>query len=50
MGSSVLIILAVFLYGLVHSILALPWAKARAHQWFGPTADRWYRLGITCSG
>ena len=50
MGPPLLIILAVFVYGLVHSILALPWAKRRARQWFGPTADRWYRLGYNLFG
>jgi len=50
MSSPFLIILAVFLYGLVHSLLALPWAKRRASQWFGPAADRWYRLGYNLFG
>jgi len=50
MSSPFLIILAVFLYGLVHSLLALPWAKRRARQWFGPAADRWYRLGYNLFG
>jgi protein-S-isoprenylcysteine O-methyltransferase Ste14 len=39
-----LIILSVLLYGLVHSFLAALGTKARAREWFGPGADRWYRL------
>lgn len=44
------ILLAVFIYGLVHSILASLGAKARARQWLGPAADRWYRLGYNIFG
>ena len=45
MVASILIILiAVTLYSLVHSLLASLWAKARARRWFGKLADRWYRL------
>jgi protein-S-isoprenylcysteine O-methyltransferase Ste14 len=44
MKSPVLISLAAALYALVHSLLATLGAKARARQWFGPAADRWYRL------
>jgi len=50
MSSPLLIILAVFLYGVVHSLLALPRAKALARRWFGPAADRWYRLGYNLFG
>ena len=50
MSSPLLIILAVFLYGLVHSLLASPRAKALARQWFGPAADRWYRFGYNLFG
>jgi protein-S-isoprenylcysteine O-methyltransferase Ste14 len=39
-----LILLTVFLYGLVHSLLASLWAKAQARRWFGPSVDRWFRL------
>jgi protein-S-isoprenylcysteine O-methyltransferase Ste14 len=39
-----IILLAVFIYGLLHSILASLWAKAQARHWFGPVADRWFRL------
>jgi protein-S-isoprenylcysteine O-methyltransferase Ste14 len=39
-----LIILTVFLYGLVHSLLASLWAKAQARRAFGSQADRWFRL------
>lgn len=50
MVSPLLIILAIFLYGLVHSLLATPRAKALARQLFGPGADRWYRLGYNLFG
>jgi len=39
-----IILLTVFIYGLVHSLLASLWAKAQARRWFGPSADRWFRL------
>ena len=39
-----IILLTVFVYGLVHSLLASLWAKAQARRWFGPAADRWFRL------
>ncbi len=38
------IILAMGVYGLVHSLLAGQLAKALARRWFGPSSDRWYRL------
>jgi hypothetical protein len=38
------ILLATWLYGLIHSSLASLFAKAKARQWLGPAADRWYRL------
>lgn len=44
------ILSAVFVYGLVHSILASQGAKARARNWLGPAADRWYRLGYNIFG
>jgi protein-S-isoprenylcysteine O-methyltransferase Ste14 len=47
---SVTIILAVLLYGLVHSFLAALGTKARARAWFGPGADRWYRLFFNVFG
>jgi protein-S-isoprenylcysteine O-methyltransferase Ste14 len=50
MESALLILLAVFVYGLVHSVLASLGAKARARQWFGPATDRWYRLGFNIFG
>ena len=43
-ASIALILLAVAVYGFVHSLLATFWAKARAREWIGPGADRWYRL------
>lgn len=39
-----IILLAVLVYGFVHSLLASLAAKARARQWFGPGVCRWYRL------
>jgi len=39
-----IILLAVFSYGLLHSILASSRAKAQAHRWLGPQTERWYRL------
>lgn len=43
-SSSILILLAVFIYGLVHSLLASLWAKEQTRRWFGGLADRWYRI------
>lgn len=40
-----LILLAVLAYGLLHSLLASLKTKARARHWFGPTTDRWFRIG-----
>jgi methanethiol S-methyltransferase len=44
MGSFWIVLLAVLVYGGVHSFLASLWAKARARRWFGKLADRAYRL------
>jgi len=44
MLSAIIILLSVGLYGLVHSILASLRAKSLARGWFGPPADRTYRL------
>lgn len=49
-SSALLILLAVGLYGLVHSFLASLRVKARARQWIGPAADRWYRLAFNLFG
>lgn len=47
MGASPwLVLLAVGLYGLLHSLLASLWAKARARQAFGSASERWYRLAF----
>lgn len=43
--SVLLILLAVLVYGAVHSLLASLWAKAHARRLFGSLADRLYRLG-----
>lgn len=40
-----LILFATGAYGLVHSWLASHQAKALAHRWLGPSADRIYRMG-----
>jgi protein-S-isoprenylcysteine O-methyltransferase Ste14 len=39
-----LVLLAVLLYGTLHSFLASLSAKARLRQWLGVQTDRWYRL------
>jgi len=39
-----IILLAVLIYVLVHSLLATLGTKARLRKWFGPGVDRWYRL------
>lgn len=44
MLSFVLILVSVALYGLVHSVLASLWAKARARSLLGPLGQRTYRL------
>lgn len=46
MRSFVIILLAVFVYSLFHSILASLWVKARARAWFGLETERWYRLAF----
>ncbi len=42
--AAALTLIAVGLYGALHSLLATHWAKALARQLLGPTADRLYRL------
>jgi protein-S-isoprenylcysteine O-methyltransferase Ste14 len=39
-----LILLSVFIYGFIHSLLATLRVKERARRAFGPSTDRWYRL------
>lgn len=39
-----IILLAVLVYGVVHSALATIGFKSRLRSWLGPGADRWYRL------
>lgn len=46
----ILTILAVFLYGLLHSVLASRSAKSWAEQSFGPVAGRVYRLVFNAIG
>ncbi len=41
---SIGILFLIAIYGALHSALASQTAKAQARQWFGPAADRWYRL------
>jgi methanethiol S-methyltransferase len=38
------ILLAILLYGLIHSLLASLQAKALARRWFGTASNRWFRL------
>jgi protein-S-isoprenylcysteine O-methyltransferase Ste14 len=45
MLSPILIFLAALLYSLLHSLLASLGVKALVRRWFGPPADRFYRLG-----
>lgn len=45
-----MILLAVGLYGLVHSLLASLGVKARARRAFGPASDRYYRLAFNLFG
>ncbi len=45
-----IILFSVLVYGFVHSLLATLAAKARARQWFGPGAERWYRLAYNTFG
>jgi protein-S-isoprenylcysteine O-methyltransferase Ste14 len=39
-----IILLAVFSYGLLHSILASARVKAQFRRWFGAKTDQWFRL------
>jgi protein-S-isoprenylcysteine O-methyltransferase Ste14 len=50
LGSQLIILFAVFGYGLVHSLLASSGAKRRARKWFGSGVDRWYRLAYNFFG
>jgi protein-S-isoprenylcysteine O-methyltransferase Ste14 len=45
-----IILVAVFIYGFVHSLLATVGTKARLRKWFGPGVDRWYRLAYNTIG
>ncbi len=42
--SFILILLAIFVYGLIHSILASLKVKALSRRWFGPASERVYRV------
>ena len=48
--AALLTLLAVALYGGLHSLLASRWAKARARRSLGPTAGRLYRLAYNVLG
>ena len=48
--SSLVLIFAIFVWGLVHSLLATVVTKARVRKWFGPGSDRWYRLAYNMIG
>jgi protein-S-isoprenylcysteine O-methyltransferase Ste14 len=39
-----LILLAVLVYGLLHSILASLTIKSHTREWIGPVTDRWFRV------
>ena len=43
-SSSLVIIIAIFLWGFVHSLLASFASKERIHRWFGAGSSRWYRM------
>lgn len=49
-GSFVWILLAVAAYGVLHSLLASLWLKARARHWLGPAGERFYRLFFNAAG
>ncbi len=40
-----IVLLVVLVYGLLHSMLASLWLKARARHWLGSLGERWFRLG-----
>ena len=42
--SFILILLAVFVYGFIHSVLASDKVKALSRRWFGPASERAYRV------
>jgi protein-S-isoprenylcysteine O-methyltransferase Ste14 len=48
--SSLVLLFAIIIWGLVHSLLATVATKARIRQWFGPGSDRWYRLAYNMIG
>ena len=48
--SSLVLIFSIVVWGFVHSLLASVATKARVHQWFGPSSDRWYRLAYNMIG
>ena len=45
-----IILLAVLVYGFVHSTLAAIGVKARVRGWLGAGVDRWYRLAYNTFG
>jgi protein-S-isoprenylcysteine O-methyltransferase Ste14 len=44
MTGPLITLLAVFVYGALHSLMASPWAKRLVRQAIGPASDRLYRL------
>lgn len=48
--AALLTLLAVALYGALHSLLASRWAKAGARRGLGPSAERFYRLAYNLIG
>jgi protein-S-isoprenylcysteine O-methyltransferase Ste14 len=49
-AAALITLLAVALYGALHSLLASRWAKAGARRGLGPSADRFYRLTYNLIG
>jgi protein-S-isoprenylcysteine O-methyltransferase Ste14 len=43
-AAPLVVLLAVLIYGFVHSLLATMGIKARLRKWFGAGVDRWYRI------
>jgi protein-S-isoprenylcysteine O-methyltransferase Ste14 len=50
MTGSWITILAVAVYGALHSLMASRWAKNGVRRAFGPASDRWYRLAFNLLG
>ena len=44
LSSAFVLLLAILIYGVIHSILASLWAKEKSQHLFGIHSQRWYRL------